>query len=417
MAKKNTPAAAIRDFVLLSLILAAVNYLVSRNDPGWLGVNPTPWLLPIVLIGVRYGFASGLVSGLVTAGLIAFSVQKFLGVQLTDALRDHLAFYLGLVIAGGVSGEFGAQVKRRSETTTRENQHLKDEAERLLSQLDVVLETRHDLQQQLALFNAPLCALDEELKTLFTYSQDEFVGQLLRMLHRLTNVTSAAIYVIGEDQFEQIASVHPTPQLAPTLFFSEAPLAERAIASGQLASVPDATELTTEQPFLAALPWLDHLGRAAVLIIHDMPLDSFNMNNLARVELILTWASAMAVLRQTFTSANGSNRSISHEDYMVLLEEAVKVERLHGLPSSVLRFDLPPAADVRSLAMKLPLTAVLTRQSLEGSIVVLLPFTGETESNELKRHLMSSISGLRGCHYLITSPVTSQELWERIMKP
>jgi hypothetical protein len=280
-----------------------------------------------------------------------------------------------------------------------------------------VLETRHDLQQQLALFNAPLCALDEELKTLFTYSQNEFVGQLLRLLHRLTNVTSAAIYVIGEDRFEQIASVHPTPQLASSLFFSEAPLAEAAIDSGHLASVLDATELTTEQPFLAALPWLDHLGRAAVLIIHDMPLESFNMNNLARVELILTWASAMAVLRQTFTSVNGSNRSISQEDFRVLLEEAVKVEEMHGIPSSILRFDLPPTEDVRAFALKLPLTAVVTRESLENSIVVLLPFTGETEANELTRHLVASMVGLRGFHYLITGPVTSQSLWEQMMKP
>jgi len=417
MAKKNSPTAAFIDFIVLSLILAAVNYLISKSDLGWFNLNPTPWLLPIVLIGVRYGFACGLTSGLLTAALLALTVQQTHSTPLVESLREHVSFYLALVIAGAVSGEFGAQVKRRSEASIKEQQSLKDEVSRLRSQLDVVLETRHDLQQQLALFNAPVCALDEELKTLFTYSQDEFVGQLLRLLHRLTNVTSAAIYFIGEDRFEQIASVHPTPQLASSLFFSEAPLAESAISSGQLASVPDATELTTEQPFLAALPWLDHLGRAAVLIIHDMPLESFNMNNLARVELILTWASAMAVLRQTFTSANGSNRSISKEDFMVLLDEAVKVEAMHGIPSSILRFDLPPTGDVRALALKLPLTAVVTRESLENSIVVLLPFTGETEANELTRHLVASMVGLRGFHYLITSPVTSQALWEQIMRP
>ena len=111
---------------------------------------------------------------------------------------------------------------------------------------------RQDGDESLALFNAPLCALDDELGTLFTYPKEEFPQQLLRLLHRLTNLTSAGIYGVEGDVLKQTSALHPTPPLEPSLSLRRTPLAERALSSGVLASVPDATELTEAQPFLAA---------------------------------------------------------------------------------------------------------------------------------------------------------------------
>ena len=45
-------------------LLALVNWMVSPADPGWLSLNPTPWLVLPVLFGVRYGVACGFGAGL-----------------------------------------------------------------------------------------------------------------------------------------------------------------------------------------------------------------------------------------------------------------------------------------------------------------------------------------------------------------
>lgn len=408
---------SVRDCFVLSLILAGINFLLDRSDPGWTNLNPTPWLLPAILIGARYGFTAGVISGFLMPALIVLAMTAITHDSVNDALHEHPYFFASFVIAGTVAGEIGSLIRKRSASIQRNNEKLTDENTRLRGELELVLETRLSLQRELATFNAPLCALDDELKMLFSYSQDEFADQLLRALHRLTGLTSAGIYIVEGDRLERTAVVHPTPQLAQRLFLSETPLAEKAATSGELAHVPDATRLNTQQPFLAAFPWMDHLGRTAVLLIHDMPLEDYTLNNLARLELILGWASAMAVLRKTFTGGVGSDHTVSQEDFMVLINEALEAEHVHAIPSAVLRFDVPNASDLRGLLRHLPSTAIATPLKSQNTLVVLLPFSGETEANELSRNLSASIPGLKGIHYLITGPIAPEALWEHVMAP
>ncbi len=267
------------------------------------------------------------------------------------------------------------------------------------------------------LFNAPMCALDEELSTLFTYPKEEFAHQLLRVLHRLTGITSAGVYAVQRDVLTQAASLHPTPPLAATLALRETPLAAAALTSGALASVADATELTAAQPFLAAFPWLDHLGRTCVLLIQDMPLDAFNLRNLARLELILSWASAIAVLRQAFINHSHQVHTTSNDDFVVLLSEALEADRIHSLPSAVVRFDFDNPDSLRTCLQHLPNTAVSTRLNGHHAVAVLLPFSGETEALQTRRNVASALPAARAQHYLITGGVRAPDLWATLQKP
>lgn len=411
MGRTRTFFNALRDLVVLGAILAVVNFLLDRGDPGWIGMNPTPWLVPAALIGARYGFTSGLLSGLTVAASLASLESKLHTQLMNDVLRDHAYFFLSIVVTGAVAGEIGRLLSHRSEAVRETNRRLDEENARLRHQLNVVDETRHQLQQQLVLFNAPMCALDVELGTLFTYPQEEFAHQLLRVLHRLTGLTSAGIYVVEGRTLTQTTSLHPTPPLAPSLSLQDTPLAEKALSSGALASVPDATELSETQPFLAAFPWLDHMGKTSVLLIQDMPFEAYSLQNLARLELILSWASAISVLRQTFMNSNGSTHTTSNDDFIVLLSEALEADRVHGLPSTVLRFDLGSSADLTHALARLPNTAVTTRLNGKTSAAVLLPFSGETETLQVRRDIAAAIPGTRTQHYLITGGITPQDLW------
>ena len=407
----------LRDFILLCAILAGVNWLLARTDPGWLALNPTPWLLPAALIGARYGFTAGLLCGLGAAALVAGAHSRLQDVPLQGLLHDHPFFFLSIVVGGAVSGEISRLLTQRNATLVQDNARLADETARLRAQLQVVDETRHQLQQQLALYNAPMCALDEELARLFTHPQEEFGNQLLRTLHRLTGLTSAGIYVVDHGTLRQTSVLHATPPLQAALQLHATPLAEKAIRSGALASVADALELSAAQPFLAAFPWLDHLGRTSVLLIQDMPLESYTLQNLARLELILSWASAMAVLRHTFTAGAGADHTVSNDDFLVLLSEALDAEQVHSLPSAVLRFPLPPGTDLRRVLGVLPDTAVATRLRTEQALAVLLPFSGEPEALQANKGLAAALPGMRPQHYLITGGIPVEELWATLQKP
>ncbi len=402
-----------RDFIVLTAILVGLNFMLDRSDPGWLDLNPTPWLLPAALIGARYGFTSGLVSGILVATLLAVAKARMQGLNLEEMLREHAYFFLFVIGSGAAAGEIGRLLSQRSAGIREANRHLEEENARIKAQIHLTDESRHQLQQQLVLFNAPMCALDEELSTLFTYPQDEFAQQLLRVLHRLTGLTSAGIYVSEGDRLTLTNVLHHTPPLTPTLLLAETPLAEKALTTGALASVPEATDLSAAQPFLAAFPWLDHLGRTSVLLIQDMPFESYSLQNLARLELILSWASAVAVLRQTFLR-HATEHTSTNDDFLVLLSEALEADRVHSVPSTVLRFDFESADGFRTALKQLPNTAVTTQLNGKSAVAVLLPFSGETEALQVRRAVAAAVPGVRAQHYLISGGITAEDLWSTL---
>ena len=58
------------EFVALFMLLLAVNFLLSPEDPGWFASTPTPFLLLPAFMGLRHGLSAGLGAGLGTALLL-----------------------------------------------------------------------------------------------------------------------------------------------------------------------------------------------------------------------------------------------------------------------------------------------------------------------------------------------------------
>jgi hypothetical protein len=413
----GSPGRAVLDFIVLALMLVGANYLLGRNDPGWLGLNPTPWLIPPILVGIRYGFLAGLLTGLMTCVGIASAVSHREALSLEEAFHLHAYHFLAIAVAGAAAGEAGILLRKGRRTFAQETAQLREENARLRNQLHLVNDTRHQLQQRLALYNAPLCTLDEDLARMFNHPTEQFHNQLLQVLHRATGIVSAAIYEARGGDLHRLASIHPTAPLKEFLPLAATPLAERSITAQSLASVPDATELTQVQPFLAAFPWLDARGNTSVLLIQDMPLERFTLQNLARLELVISWASALSALRHDFARHAGSEAHVSHRDFVTLLSEAISADQAHGIPSVMLRVDTPAAGThPPRKSMSLPSTAVTTRIARENAVAVLLPFSGEAEALGLASALAQAIPGVRTRHHVVSGEGSPEDLWQLLQQ-
>lgn len=407
------PGRATLDFIVLTFLVAGANYLLGRNDPGWLALNPTPWLLPPVLVGIRYGFIAGLVTGLLTSAGVAWAVSQNLSITLAEALHLHAYHFLALALSGAAAGEAGTILGRSRRKLTQETAQLREENRRLGSQLQIANDTRHQLHQRLALYNAPLCALDEDLARIFQHPPEQFHHQLLHVLHRATGMASAAIYEVRGEVLHLLASIHPTAPLKDSLLLAATPLAERAITAQSLASVPDATELTQSQPFLAAFPWLDAHGHTCVLLIQDMPLERYTLQNLARLELVISWAVALAALRQDFARHAEREAHVSHQEFVTLLSEAISTDQAHGIPSVVLCVEPPTTgARLRRKSLPLPSTAITTPLSRDKAMAILLPFAGEAEASALAGALTQAIPGARTRHRTVSGGEAPETLWQ-----
>jgi len=93
------------DAVVLAAILVALNFWLAPADPGWLKVNPSPYLLLPILIGGRFGFLPGIGAGIFSVAIIVAGQWWWKKVDPVSSLISERYVYSCLVLAGGICGE------------------------------------------------------------------------------------------------------------------------------------------------------------------------------------------------------------------------------------------------------------------------------------------------------------------------
>jgi hypothetical protein len=414
----------VRDALVVGGILAGVNYLTSREDPGWLSLNPTPWLLLPLLLGSRYGLVPGVLSGGLATGIIAWAQMRSIGdVSLETVARAHPFYYSCLVLVGLLAGVFRRASGNRLEDMEKRASAAEDRLDLARSELHLVREGRAELQQALLLQGTHLNALDEDLKKVFTSTDDgHLIESLLGVMHRHSGIVAAAMYrVDGNGRLTRIASLDEVSALPLHLNLEDVPVAAKALDEQILVSVEAPLGGPVEQEYLAAIPWT-WKGSDGVLLVQDMPLRNFTWEHLSQMELVLKWALSLDTLRSQRSMAGDPEAFVALEDFLFLLNEALVAEQTHQLPSVVCRadfIDAKEAADVklvRQLLIALPKTAVPTRLPSNGSIIALLPFGGEPEGAALGRELQACGAKLKTSQMAVIGPADVADFWSLVTK-
>jgi len=185
---------ALRDGALLLIPLAAANWFLARSDPGWQGINPTPWLVLPLVLGGRSGTVAGLVGALwATAGVLGLLAAA--GDPSPGAFfSNNSPYFLALLAAGAVGAiihHLGAGPARR---LRRKNLDLSSRNARLEEAAALYRANEAGLQEALLLHGAETAALSGEIQRLFSGARGRFDDDLLSLLEREFGVVSAAIY-------------------------------------------------------------------------------------------------------------------------------------------------------------------------------------------------------------------------------
>lgn len=416
--RPSPPLHIARDFALIGGLLAAVNWTLSRSDFGWLELNPTPWLLVPLLIGARYGLISGTGSGVLTALAIVLTRATAFQRPAAFEVSDHLYEVVSIVMLGFLAGQWKQLQSNRVAELARSNKMLRDSLS--LAEAEIALDAvaRQDLQRQLALHNVEIINLDQDLRRVLSSPSGRFVPALLELLHHHGRITSSALYQVKGQHLEQLGSIHPTTTLAARMELAQTPLAAKALDQHAIAAVKEPLSTTQEQPFLVALPWTD--GQAeGVLLIQDMPLEALRWENLSRIELMLHWVFSLAKWSRQITDGN-LRQSLPQEDFIAMVDKALQVERIHRVPSVVLKAQLTGGqgstdATERTLLDLLPQSSVATLLKDKNSLVVLLPFGGQPEGDDLARALQKSGVPLRCTYYVTTGAPDVRQFWDNLI--
>ena len=427
-------------FVAFFALLALVNYVIVPGDAGWFGVNPTPFLLIPVLLGVRYGFSAGLSAGLLTVLLLV--VGRYVagqGITLTEHRYTLISFPLLGVLLGQVSEGLqrcGLQLEKEGEELRRENRRVHAEKELLVL-------SRQDLQQRLEFHGAEADSLEEQLEEDLGEDLGEAVetcsdfvpSDLLAALARITHAGSAALYEVPLES--RAAALVRVASLGDSAHFPEHLLRDdHQIVAESLARNCFLVQKTLLQNppsrrsgYLAAYPITNGADRATthVLIVQDVP---FNNLQPGAFEMMKSVCDRRIGSPAPSLHDEARHRSIDQYEFYAAMEAAVTTHTKYAAPSTLVRvpfdFDdvMAPAESFRDLLELLPHRTLLSNSHEEGrrSVLFLLPANSDPVVRDALRDLFRDFVEELGLgreyapHFVMTAPGESpQQLWGKLV--
>lgn len=404
------------DLLILLVLLGTLNFFTKGvSDFGWLGMNPSPWLLVPLFLGARYGFKWGVGAGFLVGGII-FVVRMVMaishddGQSLLSIITDNLFFFLSLPGTGFITGETQGLLSKQLAGTEAQVVTLQTKEEHLEADLDVAEEARFQLQERLALFGAEHSNLDRQLRALFEPTAGAIFPNLLRLLRDIGAVTDAAVYAVDKDQLKRIGLIGEDEKLPETLSLAETEIAKLATERKCLTTVK---ELWQEAPdlnssFIAALPWLGGGGSvAAILLIHRMQFLGTTWRNLSRIQMICRWVAQYVDLRVQASNepsqlaGNTGALIVSQRSLKSTLQLAETTHREWQLPSTQATFEFtePVTEQVAKLLPQAVAKAMRSTDvgSLEGDpaqpvFKVLMPMDGVHDAEKLLDSALKAIA-------------------------
>jgi diguanylate cyclase (GGDEF)-like protein len=181
------------------LILISVNIMLFPDRPGFLGLNPHPYLLAVLLISGRFGLKEGLASALLASLILAVYVYLenhpyFHFSQLTQAvfLIPVISFFVTAIILGEMRG-FNKSYER---SLLNENSSLKSENRKLKEQLEIVTAIKEELQDRIVNQEETVHSLYKATRMLETLDETGLYQGLARLVSRFTGANKASVYMI-----------------------------------------------------------------------------------------------------------------------------------------------------------------------------------------------------------------------------
>jgi hypothetical protein len=426
------------DLAVLTGLLLLVNGFFAPRDIGWTHLQPTPWLLLPILMGCRYGFASGMAGAGVAALVVSFGflqqtehysiktpeqakaalekrmnqvaivvldgrpasgrpdVQvRQLDVLVSVLLRHHGYLFAAMFAAGGICGQIQRGFKSREILVTAQADRAAERLKKLDTDLFLLREAKSELERLLATRDAELSTLDAEIRRLFDSEGDELWQDILLLLNRQARVSDAAIYKLSPDGQTLLRKglLGSARSLGERLALKDVEMAGLALKSKSAVTIPEFWQRAVgeQRDYLMVVPLLDSREQPlALLVVTGMPFISLTKKSVYLVALICRWASRVAeVEAQADTTSRvvagvEGQRVFTEEFFRTNVQLAFDSWQKHSLPSAVVLFAAARQPKTKQAQLEALIMANIRGGDFPAAVglpiphlAVLLPLCGE----------------------------------------
>lgn len=335
-------------FVAAVAVLLGVNWILSPKDPGWLGINPSPWLLVPVWLGFRHGYGSGALSGLFVSALV-LGGQHWLGDgKLLALLGEGMAYSLWCFPLVGVLGAFvKGRHDRRVARLEREAGRIGEALARRGEDLAILQQNETLLKRAMVSRGMETAGVADGFRHLFAATVPERLDEkFLALLDLHCGVLASVVYDRGkEGRYRKAVAHRDSPSLPDSIELGRFPMCRAAVRSGKLATQSrlwggGGQPGEIEENFLAAIPFVKPGGEVArLLVIHRMRFEEISWEGFWRVETAFSWyENRCRDLPGSVEAHFDSSQALARPAFEQYLAQAVRVERWLGMSSRAILF-------------------------------------------------------------------------------
>lgn len=285
------------EIVVFYAAMAAVNLFVFPDYPGFIGIDPHPYWLGILLFGFRYGVWAGFLSGVISAafylGLAWAGVEPYLLEELKFYLLPSLFIIVGVMVGVG-----NHRYLQRIIDLGRQVAGLEGQVAQQANEVKTLQNINAGLEKRIVTRMQTLVTLYEGARSLSVTDLDSLYKSILNFIAKTLGAEEAALYLHTGDGWQLKDSfgwkeytqhpIHLQPGEGITGLSG---------LKGKILTVRDFVDKDAPTDFLADCVMAGPIrGRKegevlAVLSIQDIPFLQFNSSTVNLMNFLMEWAS------------------------------------------------------------------------------------------------------------------------------
>ena len=269
-----------RELPAVWLATQLFNLLLSPHDPGWLGVQPHPYLIPLALVGCRYGTRAALLLAALLAGEYAV-----LSHGASPFLFPQAAFYASCLVTASVCGWLFDHSRQRQRELQAELQQSRLELAQSQQQREVLEKAVGELRQRILGQGETFGSLYELARRLTTLQPEQLYAASLELACQRSEAAQGHFYREHEGRFEALA--HYPAGAKPAMQLAHSQVVRQALQHGRLLTAPQAEGKLSPLEPMVVMP----LGGGALIVLEDLPFERYHPTTLGVLQSIGDWTT------------------------------------------------------------------------------------------------------------------------------